>query len=130
MFQSVTCRTAGFNAVDIASLGEVTLTLIIFLIFIGASPGSCGGGVKTITLVLLATFTLSRVRRKKRVNIFKKSVPYETVTRSVSLVLISIRTSLLLQGVDDMRLLKGIRMDVNKKVIRLLAGKAKKREYL
>ena len=63
---------------------------MIFLMFFGASPGSCGGGVKTTTLALLAAFTLSRVRRKKRVNMFKKSIPNETVTRSVSLVLISI----------------------------------------
>ena len=90
VFQSITCRTAGFNTVDIASLKEATLTLMIFLMFIGASPGSCGGGVKTTTLALLATFTLSRVRRKKRVNLFKKSVPNETVTKSVSLVLVSI----------------------------------------
>lgn len=90
IFQSVTCRTAGFNTVDIASLREATLALMIFLMFFGASPGSCGGGVKTTTLALLSVFTVSRIRRKKRVNMFKKSIPNETVTRSVSLVLVSI----------------------------------------
>jgi trk system potassium uptake protein TrkH len=90
LFQSITCRTAGFNTVDIASLREATLAMMIFLMFFGASPGSCGGGVKTTTLALLAAFTVSRVRRRRRVNIFKKSIPAETVTRSVSLVLISI----------------------------------------
>lgn len=90
LFQSVTCRTAGFNTVDIGSLTDATLAMMIFLMFFGASPGSCGGGVKTTTLALLAAFTVSRVRKQRRVNLFRKSVPNETVTRSVSLVLVSL----------------------------------------
>ncbi|RJP77889.1 MAG: ATPase [Desulfobacteraceae bacterium] len=90
IFQSITCRTAGFNTVDIASLKDATLAMMIFLMFFGASPGSCGGGVKTTTLALMTVFAVSRVRRKRRVNLFKKSVPAETVTKSVSLILISI----------------------------------------
>lgn len=90
LFQSITCRTAGFNTVDIAALKDATLAIMIFLMFFGASPGSCGGGVKTTTLALLTAFTLSRVRRRRRVNMFKKSIPSETVTRSVSLILVSI----------------------------------------
>ncbi|MFO7496183.1 MAG: TrkH family potassium uptake protein [Desulfobacterales bacterium] len=90
LFQSITCRTAGFNTVDIASLKDATLAMMIFLMFFGASPGSCGGGVKTTTLALLTAFTVSRIRKRRRVNIFKKSIPNETVTRSVSLVLVSI----------------------------------------
>lgn len=89
VFQSITCRTAGFNTVDIASLKDATLAMMIFLMFFGASPGSCGGGVKTTTLALLMAFTISRVRKKRRVNMFKKSIPPETVTRSVSLILVS-----------------------------------------
>jgi len=90
MFQSITCRTAGFNTVDIATLKEATLAMMIFLMFFGASPGSCGGGVKTTTLALITLFMVSRIRRKGRVNIFKKSIPAETVTRSVSLILVSV----------------------------------------
>jgi trk system potassium uptake protein len=89
-FQSVTCRTAGFNTVDIGLLKDATLFVMIVLMFFGASPGSCGGGVKTTTLALIAAFTFSRIRRKVRVNLFKKSVPTETVNRSLSLILISI----------------------------------------
>lgn len=89
LFQSITCRTAGFNTIDIGSLGDATLTMMILLMFFGASPGSCGGGVKTTTLALLSVFTVSRIRKSRRVNIFKKSIPNETVTRSVSLVLVS-----------------------------------------
>ncbi len=88
LFQSVTSRTAGFNTVDIAGLKEATLLMILFLMFFGASPGS-NGGVKAKTLALLAAFTLNRTLRR-RVNLFKKSVPAQTVTRSVSRVLIAI----------------------------------------
>jgi len=90
VFQSITCRTAGFNTVDIASLNEATLLMMIFLMYFGASPGSCGGGVKTTTLALAVTFAISRIRRRRRVNIYHKSIPDETVTRSVSLMLMSI----------------------------------------
>ena len=90
VLQSVTCRTAGFNSVDIGSLGDATLAMMIFLMFIGASPGSCGGGVKTTTLALLVAFSISRVGRMKRVNLFHKSIPHDTITRSFSLVLLSI----------------------------------------
>ena len=90
LFQSVTCRTAGFNTLDIASLNDATLALMIFLMFFGASPGSCGGGVKTTTLALIAMFTWSRIRGKRRVNMFKKSIPSETVNRSISVILVSV----------------------------------------
>lgn len=89
IFQAITCRTAGFNTIDIPSLHEATLAVMIFLMFIGASPGSCGGGVKTTTLALLSVFAFSRVTRKRRVNMFKKSIPTETLNRSMSLVLLS-----------------------------------------
>jgi trk system potassium uptake protein TrkH len=90
LFQSIACRTAGFNTVDIATLKDATLAMMIFLMFFGASPGSCGGGVKTTTLALLSVFILSRIMRRRRVNMFSKSVPNETVTRSMSLILVSI----------------------------------------
>jgi trk system potassium uptake protein TrkH len=90
LFQSITCRTAGFNTVDIGSLRDATLAMMLFLMFIGASPGSCGGGVKTTTLALISAFTLSKMRGKKRVNMFKKSIPAGEVNRSISLLLMSI----------------------------------------
>ncbi len=89
LFQSITCRTAGFNTIDIGGLREVTIVMMLFLMFVGASPGSCGGGVKTTTLAVLTLFTIGRIRHKKRVNIFKKSLPEATVTRSMSLILLS-----------------------------------------
>lgn len=90
LFQSITCRTAGFNTMDIGALQDATLAVMLLLMFFGASPGSCGGGVKTTTLALLTAFTISRIRRGQRVNMFRKSIPAETVTRSISLILVSI----------------------------------------
>ena len=79
--------------------------MMIGLMFVGASPGSCGGGVKTTTLALIAAFTWSRIRKKRRVNIFHKSVPPETVSRSLSLTLVAsaligIALFLVLAGAD------------------------------
>ena len=88
VFQSVTCRTAGFNTVDISLLSDATLMVMTGLMFFGASPGSCGGGIKTTSLALIVAFTVSRVRKQKRLNLFKKSIPVETVSRCVSLILV------------------------------------------
>ncbi len=89
-FQSVTCRTAGFNTVDIATLGDATLAFMLFLMFFGASPGSCGGGTKTTTLAVLSSFAWSRMRHRCRVNLFRRSVPEDTISKSAALVVISI----------------------------------------
>lgn len=89
-FQSITCRTAGFNTLDIASLNSASLLLIMFLMFFGASPGSCGGGVKTTTLAVLTAFSASRLRRHSRVNMFKRSLPEDTVGKSISMVVLSV----------------------------------------
>lgn len=89
LFQSVTARTAGFNTVDIAALTDATLAMMMFLMFFGAAPGSCGGGVKVTTLALVSAFAWSRLRHERRVNLFKKSVPGDTMTKSVVLIIIS-----------------------------------------
>ena len=88
IFQSVTCRTAGFNSIDIACLNEATLMIMMGLMFFGASPGSCGGGIKTTSLAIILAFTVSRIRKQKRLNLFKKSIPAETVNRCVTLILV------------------------------------------
>ncbi len=89
IFQSVTSRTAGFNTADIGALGDAALAFIIFLMFVGASPGSCGGGVKTTTLALLWAFAASRIKRMRRVTMFRRSIPEDAVDRSVALVVIA-----------------------------------------
>ncbi|MEW6670265.1 MAG: potassium transporter TrkG [Thermodesulfobacteriota bacterium] len=87
VFQSITSRTAGFNTVDIGALNPATLAMLIFLMFVGASPGSCGGGVKTTSLAAVGAYAWSRIRNRFRVNLFKRSLPFETVIKSASLIL-------------------------------------------
>ncbi len=94
-FQSVTCRTAGFNTMDIASLNTATLLFMMFLMLVGASPGSCGGGMKTTTFVVLAAFSWSRLMRFKCVNLFNKTVPEETVSKSISVLVFSLAAILM-----------------------------------
>jgi len=90
LFQSITARTAGFNTIDFSQLGNATTSLIIFLMFIGASPGSCGGGIKTTTLFVLFSLVKNRLRGNNRVNAFRKSLGEGSITKSVSILLISI----------------------------------------
>ncbi|MFB3884689.1 MAG: TrkH family potassium uptake protein [Thermodesulfobacteriota bacterium] len=101
LFQSVTPRTAGFNTVDIGSLTNATLLLMIVLMFIGASPGSTGGGVKTTSAALLVMLMWNRLKGNLDVNIFNRTIPREIVSRSVSIIFasgfsIAIITSVLL----------------------------------
>jgi trk system potassium uptake protein TrkH len=90
VFQSVTCRTAGFNTLDTALLSAPALAVAVALMFVGASPGSCGGGVKTTTVAVLAAFAFSRMRRWSRVNMFRRSIPESTVNRSLALTLLAL----------------------------------------
>jgi trk system potassium uptake protein TrkH len=91
-FQSITCRTAGFNTLDIASLNTATLLFMMFLMLVGASPGSCGGGIKTTTFAVLTTYSWSRLIRRKHVNLFSKTLPDETVSKSLFVLLFSLTT--------------------------------------
>ena len=90
LFQSVTTRTAGFNTVDFAHLSNPSLLTSMLLMFIGGSPGSTAGGVKTVTFALLVAMGISRLKGFSRVNIFHRSVPNEVVTRSLTIILVAI----------------------------------------
>ena len=85
-FQSITPRTAGFNSVDIGSLSPATLFVLMILMFIGASPGSTGGGIKTTTFGVLVLIIISRLRGQEKIHIFGRSIP-TMVIRAASMVL-------------------------------------------
>ncbi len=88
-FQSITPRTAGFNTVDIGSLTNATVLLLIILMFIGASPGSTGGGIKTTSFALLLMMIWGRLRGRDRVSIYNRTIPEEVLTRTISIVFAS-----------------------------------------
>jgi trk system potassium uptake protein TrkH len=88
-FQSMTPRTAGFNTVDFARASSDTLFATIFLMFIGASPGSTGGGIKTTTLGLLVALLVARWRGRGRAILFHRSIPHAVMDRALLLSLLA-----------------------------------------
>lgn len=90
LFQSVTCRTAGFNTIDLNAFEVPTLFLMMFLMFVGASPGSCGGGIKTTSLAIFLAILVSRLRGVAHTNVFHRTIPEEQVTRAMSLVMLAV----------------------------------------
>ncbi|HSB70565.1 MAG TPA: TrkH family potassium uptake protein [Candidatus Methylomirabilis sp.] len=88
-FTAVTPRTAGFNTLDTAALRPATQFLIVILMFIGASPGSTGGGIKTTTFGLLAASVFSQSRGKEDTEIFRRRIPTEQVTKALAVTLLS-----------------------------------------
>lgn len=89
-FCSVTARTAGFNTIDYASLGGPALLCTMVLMFIGASPGSAGGGVKTSTFGLLLVYAVYRWRGHRPPQAFGRSFPQETIDRAGSVVMAAV----------------------------------------
>ncbi len=90
MFQSVSARTAGFNTVDIALLSNATLVFMMFLMFVGASPTSTGGGIKTTTFGILLASTLSLLRDKKETVLFKRRIDNALIFKSYSIFILSV----------------------------------------
>ncbi|MEN6318012.1 MAG: TrkH family potassium uptake protein [Syntrophaceae bacterium] len=88
-FQSVTPRTAGFNTVDLAQLTNPTILVMIMLMFIGASPGSTGGGIKTTSFALLLLMIWNRLKGQEQVNVFNRTIPGEILTRTIAIIFAS-----------------------------------------
>jgi Trk-type K+ transport system membrane component len=86
-FQSVTTRTAGFNTTDTGAMTVPTSLLFIVLMFIGASPGSTGGGIKTTTASLVFLSAMNYIRGKPTVEIAHRRVLTTTVERAYAALL-------------------------------------------
>jgi trk system potassium uptake protein TrkH len=90
LFQAVTPRTAGFNTVDLRQLQLASIFLLIGLMFVGASPGSTGGGIKTATLGVIGAFIRSKLMARERVNLFYRTLPEECLMRSFTLFFLAL----------------------------------------
>jgi len=104
LFQSITARTAGFNTVNIGSLRHVTLFMISTLMFIGASPGSTGGGIKTTTFFILILSIITILRDQRFNTIFNRRIPFQVVNRAFAILVSSlclIIASTLLLGLTE-----------------------------
>ncbi len=90
LFQGVTPRTAGFNTLDIATLTTGSIFLIIILMFIGGSPGSTAGGVKTTTVGVAIAMVYSIVKGKEDTEISQKKVPHDILRKAIAIILLGI----------------------------------------
>jgi trk system potassium uptake protein TrkH len=89
-FQSITARTAGFNTMNISRLNPATVFFLILLMFIGASPGGTGGGIKTTTFAAVTASGLSSIRGRSEVTLFKRKLPSSLIYRALTLTIAAI----------------------------------------
>lgn len=89
-FQSVTTRTAGFNAIDIAGLEDTSRLLTIILMFIGGGSGSTAGGIKVTTFALLAWVMWAEVRGERDVKVFRRRVPSDVQRKALTVALMAV----------------------------------------
>lgn len=88
-FSSVTARTAGFNTIDTGALTNASKLLTMLLMFIGGSPGSTAGGIKTVTTMVLLAYVWSNLRASKGVNIFNRRMDDDAIRKASNVVVIS-----------------------------------------
>jgi trk system potassium uptake protein TrkH len=89
-FGSVTTRTAGFNTIDNGALKTSTLLIFLILMWIGASPGSTGGGIKTSTFAIAVLNFISLAKGKTRIEIFRREISDISVRRAFAIITLSI----------------------------------------
>jgi trk system potassium uptake protein TrkH len=89
-FGSVSARTAGFNVIDISSWGYPTVFLMIVLMWIGASPGSTGGGIKTTTFAIAARSAYNSIRGRQHLLIGNREINSGTIIRVLAIIFLSI----------------------------------------
>lgn len=91
-FQSVTTRTAGFGTIDFSKLRESTLFVMIILMFIGASPASTGGGVKTTTLAVIFLAVRAFIKNQDEISVFKKRINKYIFRKALGVFIVAITT--------------------------------------
>jgi len=87
LFQSVTARTAGFNTLSMGAMSNAGCFLMMFLMFIGAAPGSCGGGVKVTTFGIILAMFYARLRGFEEPRLFHRRLDKPTTGKALSIVL-------------------------------------------
>lgn len=94
LFGSVTARTAGFNTVDTAVMTDAGKLLTVILMFIGGSPGSTAGGVKTTTILVMYLYLWSNIQRTHGVNVFGRRLETDALRHACSIVMINLSLAL------------------------------------
>lgn len=86
LFQSVTCRTAGFNTIELSSLSDPSVLLSAFLMFIGGSPGSTAGGIKTTSIAIVFLFLVSSMKASGKPQLFGRTLEDSAVKKASSVI--------------------------------------------
>lgn len=86
-FESMTTRNAGFNVVDTSALSMPVMIVFLFLMFVGASSGSAGGGIRTSTFAIMWASLISTIRGKKNTELFKRTISNDTVLKAYAILL-------------------------------------------
>ena len=112
VFQSVTSRTAGYNSIPTGEMREMSLVITILLMFIGAAPGSTGGGIKVTTFGILLIAIFSNIRGNEETIVLKRNVPQMVVNKALAItglamLVIFIMTSIL-SGVEGIPLVQAL----------------------
>ena len=89
IFQVVTCRTSGFNVLDINLMHISTIILILLAIFIGGSPSSTGGGIKTTTLFIVIKSVIATIKGKKNIEFGHKAISPSLVEKATTIMMLS-----------------------------------------
>ena len=90
LFSSVTARTAGFNTIDTGALTTSSKLLTMVLMFIGGSPGSTAGGIKTTTLIVLLIYVTSNLRNSRGCNVFGRRLEDDAIRKASNVMILSL----------------------------------------
>ncbi len=85
IFQSTAARTAGYNSINLSDMKEMSKVFTVFLMFVGAAPGSTGGGIKVTTFGVLIMAVFSQVRGSDSIVLFRNRINQQTVNKSLSI---------------------------------------------
>ncbi|MBC8079780.1 MAG: Trk family potassium uptake protein [Gorillibacterium sp.] len=109
-FASVTPRTAGANTIDVGSMRQASQFFTIILMFIGASPGSTGGGIKTTTFVILIGAMIAMLRGKEDIVFFRNRLAkdriYKAITMTIFALILVVSVSMILSITEDVQFLR------------------------
>ncbi len=110
LFQSVSARSAGSNTVIVADLRQATQFFIVMLMFIGASPGSAGGGIKTTTFTVLIGAVIAMIRGKEDIVLFKHRLARERIYKALTITMLSlalvIAVTMVLSAIEDRQFIR------------------------
>jgi len=101
LFMTFTSRTAGLNSINIPDLTQASLFFFIIIMFIGANPGSCGGGIKITTAAVIGLLAFNRLLGREKTQILGRTIPNNTIDKAIrifvaAIVIIATATLILL----------------------------------